>query len=255
MTNHNTGGSPNSVAIALALSLGLTGCAAPSPQDYSERIAEGGPQQCNSITEDDIDTDTGATTAGGAAFWGIIGAAAGALLGVAGGGDGSDVAKMAAVGGTVGAVAGGVDGYDTAQQKKRFALQEARLTCQLQAAQEDNEKLDEALAGLQASIDKNIERIATLQADYDAKRISAEEARAELASIDGMTSDIERSIARMKSRNEQYESARDANNQAADNTLNTAELDRNINDLNRKIATAESALDTLVERRKVAQIG
>ena len=162
---------------------------------------------------------------------------------------------MAAVGGTAGAVAGGVDGYDTAQQKKRYAVQEARLTCQLQAAQEDNEKLDKVLAGLQSSIDKNIERIDTLQAEYNAKSINAEDARTELASIDAMTSEIEGAIARMKSRKEQYESARDANNQAADNSLDTAELDRNINDLSQKIAAAESALDSLVERRKVAQIG
>jgi hypothetical protein len=59
----------------------------------------------------------------------------------------------------------------------------------------------------------------------------------------------------MKSRKEQYETARDSNNQAADNSLDTAELDRNINDLNQKISEADSALDKLVERRKVAQIG
>lgn len=255
MTNRKNAVSRESLVIALALSLSLTGCAATGPQEYSQRVAEGGPQQCNEITEDDVDTDSGATTGGGAVVGAVLGGLFGALLGVASGGNGGDVAAWAAVGAGTGGVVGAVDGYEVAQQKTRYAVQEARLTCQLEAAQEDNEKLDKVLAGLQSSIDKNIKRIDALQAEYDAKSINAEDARTELASIDATTSEIEGAIARMKSRKEQYESARDSNNQAADNSLDTAELDRNINDLNQKIAAAESALDSLVERRKVAQIG
>jgi hypothetical protein len=241
--------------LVLAISVGLTGCAASGPENYSQRVADGGPQQCNEITEDDVNVDTGRTTAEGSVVGAVLGGLLGAALAAVGGGSSNDVANMAIAGGAVGAVAGGVDGYDTAQQKKRYAVQEARLACQLKAAKDDNEKLDKMLTSLRTSIDNNMKRIDALQAEYDAKSLSADEARAELASIDTTTSQIERAIAQMKSRKEQYETARDSNNQAADNSLDTAELDRNINDLNQKISEADSALDKLVERRKVAQIG
>jgi outer membrane lipoprotein SlyB len=243
------------LVLALLMSLGLAGCASPGPEDYSQRVAEGGPQQCNEITEDDIETDTASTTGGGVAVGAVLGAVFGALLGVAGGGDGRDVAAMAAVGAGAGGVVGGVDGYDVAQQKKRYAVQEARLDCQLQAAKEDNAKLDQLLASLQTSISNNMRRIGELEAEFKAKSMNAEEVRAELASMDATTAQMERALAQMKNRKQQYESARDANNKAADGNLNTVDLDRNISDLNNKIAEADAALDKLVERRKVAQIG
>ena len=58
---------------------------------------------------------------------------------------------------------GGIDGYGVAQQKKRYAVQEARLDCQLQAAKEDNAKLDKLLANLQTSISNNMKRIGELE--------------------------------------------------------------------------------------------
>ena len=186
------------LVLALGMSLGLAGCASPGPQDLSQRAAEDSPQQCNAITEDDIETDTASTTSGGVAVGAAIGGILGALLGVAGGGDGGDVAQMAAVGAGAGAVVGGIDGYNVAQQKKRYALQEARLDCQLQAAKQDNAKLDKLLVSLQTSISNNMQRIGELEAEFKAKSMSAEEARIELASIDGTTAQMQRAVAQLK---------------------------------------------------------
>ena len=253
MTGREVSISQNVLVVALVMSLGLAGCASPGPADVSQKVAAGGPQQCNEITEDDVETDTASTTGGGVAVGAVLGAIFGALLGVAGGGDGRDVAAMAAVGAGAGGVVGGVDGYGVAQQKKRYAVQEARLDCQLQAAKEDNAKLDKLLANLQTSISNNMKRIGELEAEFKAKSMSAEEARMELASIDATTAQMERAVAQMKNRKQQYESARDANNKAADGKLNTVDLDRSISDLNNKIAEADAALNKMVERRKVAR--
>ena len=252
MTSREVSISQDVLVVALVMSLGLAGCASPGPADVSQKVAAGGPQQCNEITEDDVETDTASRQAA----WQLARNRRhfNALLGVAGGGGGGDV-TMAAVGAGAGGVVGGVDGYGVAQQKKRYAVQEARLDCQLQAAKEDNAKLDKLLANLQTSISNNMKRIGELEAEFKAKSMSAEEARVELASIDATTAQMERAVAQMKNRKQQYESARDANNQAADGKLNTVDLDRNISDLNNKIAEADAALDKMVERRKVAQIG
>ena len=245
----------SALAFTLSASLVLGGCVSAGPQDFSQNVAQGGPEKCNKITQDDVDTDTARTTAEGAAVWAGIGAVLGALLGVASGGNATQIGTAAAIGAGAGAVGGGVSGYGTAQQKNRYALQEARLNCQIEAAQEDNAKLDKLLSDLQSSIDYNVKQIDELQAEYNAKKVSADEAKAQLASIDSATSQMERTIAQLKERQLAYQTARDANNDAADKNLNTAELDKNIEDLNKKIAEADSALQVLVERRKVAQIG
>lgn len=241
------------IAIVCVLSVALSGCAtAPTPL---EQQAANGPQACMQITAKDIDSNYGGTVAEGAAIWAVVGGVAGALLGAATGGDSKSVAVGAAVGAAAGGAAGTVSGVQTAEAKKQYALQEAQLDCQITAAKADNEKLTKMVESTRAAVAQTEKRLADLETAYAAKRYSRDQAQKELASVDESTASIQHSVDAMNKRLGEYQQARENTQQAANNSLNTAELDKQIADLKMQIASAETDLDKLVTHRKVAQVG
>jgi len=244
-----------SMAAVCALSLVVSACTTPNDAGPgSVAQTNNGPAACMQITSKDIDTNYGSTVAEGAAIWAVVGAAVGALAGAAaGGGDGA--ATGAAIGGGAGAAYGTVSGVQTAEAKKQYALQEAQLDCQITAAKEDNAKLAKMVESTQAAVKQTEQQLADLEKAYAAKRLSREQAQKELASVDENTAQIQRSVAAMKKRRDEYQQARDNTQTAANNTLNTAEIDKQIASLNSQIAAAESDLNNLMDRRKVAQVG
>jgi hypothetical protein len=217
--------------------------------------ARNGPGACTQLREEDIDTNYGGTVAEGVGVGAVIGAGLGALLGVLAGGDGKSAATGAAIGAAAGGTYGAVDGVQTANAKKQYALQEAQLDCQLVAAKADNAKLATLVAGMKKSVAETERQLATLEQDYAAKRVSKEAAQKELASIDDNTAQLQRSMAAMKARRDEYQQARNSTQQSANNSLDTQQLDQQISALNSQIAQAETDLNRLLDKRKVAQVG
>jgi hypothetical protein len=239
-----------------ALAVALSGCATPNEgrPNAAAQNAGNGPAACMQINADNIDTNYGGTVAEGAAIWGLVGAAVGALAGAATGG-GRGAATGAAIGAGAGGAYGAVSGVQTAEAKKRYAVQEAQLDCQIAAAKADNEKLAKLVTSMQAAVQQTEKKLADLESAYANKRMSKEQAQKELASVDESAAQIKRSVDAMKKRRDEYLQARDSTQNAANNSLNTAELDKQISDLNKQIASAQSDLDRLMARRKVAQVG
>jgi len=170
-------------------------------------------------------------------------------------GNSRSIAEGAAIGGVAGAAGGAISGVQTANAKQQYALQEAQLDCQAKAAKADNEKLKRMVETTRAAVAQTEKQLADLEAAYAAKRTSRDEAQKELASVDESTASVQRNIDAMNKRLAEYQQARDSTMHASNNSLNTAELDKQIADLNTQIDAAEADLGRLVDHRKVAQVG
>lgn len=242
-----------------ALAFVLVGCTTPNEGRYGTTVTpSNGPAACMQINADNIDTNYGGTVAEGAAIWGLVGAAVGALAGAATSNKknrGSGAATGAAIGAGAGLAYGSISGVQTAEAKKRYAVQEAQLDCQITAAKADNEKLAKMVTSMQAAVQQTEKKLADLESAYANKRMTKEQAQKELASVDESAAQIQRSVDAMKKRRDEYLQARDSTQNAANNSLNTAELDKQISQLNSQIASAERDLNRLMAQRKVAQVG
>ncbi len=247
-------GSADVTCWVIVLSL-LCGCAVTSEKkELSVSTDEGGPSDCMKITVDDVDTNYSATVIVGTILGGAGGAIVGTLMAVATQ-DPTAIVTGAIAGAAIGTGMGAYSGVKTANSMEDYAVQEAQLDCQIEAAREDNERLSMLVEALRATVENTQLQLDDLETRYVAGRVSKDTALRELAAIDESTAQMNRSIASMKKRRDEYVDARTQTQNAAKDSLNTAELDKQISSYDAQIAASENELKRLIENRKVMPVG
>jgi len=246
---------PISLALGVLVLSMLYGCAISSERkNFNISSGEGGPSDCMKITADDVDTKYGETVTVGTILGGAGGAILGTLMAVATQ-DPSAIITGAIAGAAFGAAGGAISGVNTAESMQAYAVQEAQLDCQIEAVREDNERLTMLVDALRDRVQDTQRQLDELESRYVAGRVSKNAALRELDAIDQTTNRMERSVASMKKRRDEYVDARDQTQKAANDNLNTSELDKQIAFYNEQIKSSESEIKQLLEHRKVLQVG
>ncbi|MDR2726826.1 MAG: hypothetical protein LBC10_02385 [Deltaproteobacteria bacterium] len=189
---------------------------------------------CTNIKDDSTRTKTEGTLAG-AGLGAAIGAGIGAL---AGGGRGALIG--ASIGATVGGLGGLLVGTHIADQKAKFASEEAWLDACMQRAEQTNTKLKEynqELTGQIASLDKETKQ---LQTAYAAKKVDIAQLVAERKKIEGKIQENAQLIAGIEQEIAGQQKVL-ANAQASKKSDESALLDAEIAALKRQKTTLEES--------------
>lgn len=240
--------------LVLALVM-LSACATSGEtQSFDGAETAQGLTKCLAIDEDDVETNYGETVTVATILGGAGGALIGTVIAVVTR-DPSAIAAGAIAGAGFGAAEGAFSGVKTANQMKAYAVQEAQLDCQLATVKEGNERLSKLTASLNASLASNQKHLEELEELYVSKRVSKDEALKNLSQIDDATKQIERTISAVKKRRQQYIDARNQAQNAAEDHLDTTDIDKEIEIYNEQIHSSEEALQRLMDRRKVTYVG
>jgi hypothetical protein len=246
---------PPKVTCGLLILSMLYGCAISSEKKDPTVASEvDGPSDCMKITAEDVDTKYGETVTVGTVLGGVGGAILGTLLAVATQ-DPSAIVTGAIAGAAFGTAGGAFSGVETAESLQAYAVQEAQLDCQIKAVREDNERLTMLTDAVQRRVQDSQRQLDDLEKRYVAGRVSKNTALRELDEIDRSTNQLARSVDTMKKRRDEYINARNETQKAANNNLNTTELDNQISSYTEKIKASENELKQLIENRRIAQLG
>ena len=247
----NTLAPPRTVvrAVVLALALGLAGCETTGPLAGFG----GGPQQPLSAAEQQMQDDQKRfnDTVISAV---MMGAAGGALVGGLGcllaGCKGKDTAIAMGVGAGVGAAALGIDGYVTAK-KEQAGKQNLRI---VQAAandvRQDNGKLQAYLASSGKVLNEGRSRLASLQRDVAAKRLTTEEAQQARQREERNIASMNQTLTQARKTRDQYI---EASGKMADTPQNKRELDTEIRRMNQQITQLEGNVQAYNQALQVSR--
>ncbi len=195
-------------------------------------------------------SDFNRTLAEGIAVGAVGGAAAGAGIGALAGGDNRGTSALigAAIGAALGSLAGYAAGSYYAEKKATYANQEQLLDAMIADARMDNQKTEALVRDSQTVAASDKQKLAQIQRDLAAKRISHEQAQKDLAAIDSNRQVLEQSINNLvKRRNEWRQAAQEA--RADVNNPRIVQLDNEIDKLDKQIALMRSELDAINARR------
>ncbi len=195
-------------------------------------------------------SDFNRTLAEGVAIGAVGGAAAGAGIGALAGGDNRGTSAL--IGAGIGAVLGSLAGYAAgsyyAEKKRRYADQEQLLDAMIADARADNQKTEMLVRDSQMVAAADKQKLDQIKRDLAAKKISHEQAQKELAAVDSNRQVLESSITNLgKRRDEWRQAALEARSDA--NNPRVAQLDNEINKLDKQIALMQSELDAINARR------
>jgi len=194
--------------------------------DFNRTIAEG----------------VGVGILGGAA----AGAGIGALANPRDRGEGAIIGAI--IGGVVGGIAGGMTGKYYADKKANYANEEQRLDAIIADLQEQNASLAALVDATRAVCDADQQKLARIESDLAAQRMTRAEADRQLAAIDDNREVLAATIKDLqKRRGEWLEIAADARSDTSSNRI--AALDAEIATLEARISEMESELNALNSRR------
>ena len=239
-------------AMILALAMGLSACAhGPGTNGGSTTgdTASGSAGLTPAEQKMREQADTFNQTMGEGA---VVGCVAGAILGVLLAGNKKGQGAMIGCG--AGAAMGAGAGYMVASAQESYATEEARLDAMIGDLRADNEKLAglidssrSVIAADKAEIDRLDQKIATGQ-------ITAKQAKADIAKVDGNIDYLTKTVASLKKRQEEYQLARQKTPADAE-AKRVAAMDAEISQLTVQIASLEQNLDGLMARRKISRVG
>ena len=224
------------VAFGMALLLGActtTGDTARTPAEQKMR------EQANTFNQ---------TVGEGA----LVGCIAGAIIGILA--SNRHQGNGAAIGCGAGAVAGGATGYMVASKQETYANEEARLNAMIDDLRADNQRLSGLIDSSHTVIESDKAALAALDKKIAANTITQSQAKVELAKVDDNIKYLQQTVANLKKREAEYQTARDEAAAKA-SAQQTAEVDAQIATLKNQIASLETDLDGLVTRRKISRVG
>lgn len=227
------------VAAALALSMMVSGCA-------TNRAAN------RPLTPDEQrlreDAEAFNTTVAEGALAGCL---VGGLLGLA---MAKNKGQGALAGCAAGGVTGGATGYYVAQKQQNYASAERRLGATIVDVRQDNQRLVGMVETNRRIIAADRAKIEDIDRSLAANRISAEQARAQMAAVDDNRAYLEKTLSNLRERQKMYKEAAPTL-KAQGTKQQAAELDREIASLETQVKQLEGELGTLVERRKISRVG
>jgi hypothetical protein len=167
------------------------------------------------------------TVVGGAALGAIVGAIGGAGLCAATGS--KSIGKCAAIGAGAGLFTGGVAGYLTAKQQQANTQHKRQIDAITDDIQQQNATLRDEIASATQVVQASRARLATLDADTRAGKISAEDARAERDKITRDIQNLTDLIHHLETQEQNFEQAGQQSGQKSTGySKELAEMKRNI---------------------------
>lgn len=228
----------------------LTSCASPPPPQTVAAVEPGRPLTADEERMRSQAADYNRTIVEGIAVGAAAGAGAGALAGLAACRGKLDCMLIGmAVGAVLGAGLGGFGGKYYADKKERYLNEEQRLDAITVDFQNNNKKLEDEVANIHTVMVDNKKRIETVKRDLAAQRMSTEQARKELATIDSNRTFLQARVNELKKlRNDFREVAQQARADSGNNPR-VAQMDGEINAMERQITRLQNELDALSARR------
>ncbi len=157
-----------------------------------------------------------------------------------------------------GALAGGALGCGSgmwlAKSQQQYAMTEQELDAMASELRQQNTQLAGLVDSARQVIAADKAKIARIDKDLAAGRISLAEARTEMGSVDGNRQYLEQTLANLKREQSNWKQAA-ARVRQQPNQARAAEIDREVVRLERQVASLESELDSLVKRRRLSRVG
>jgi len=233
--------------VAIVLSMALAGCQT-MPQVSSSSASTAG------LTPDEIRMRQQADAFNNTVVEGcVVGAVAGALLGalVAGG---NNRAQGALIGAAAGTAVGCGSGYWVAQSQQQHAITEADLDKMVVDLRNRNSSMAALIVSSKNVIKADKAKIARIDKELKAGRMSMDQARAEMSTVDGNQQYLEKTV--IEGRKQLSDWQQTSRNVHSQNSGPSArELDREVANLEKQVSSLESELDALVKRRKLSRVG
>ena len=182
----------------------------------------------------------------------LVGCLAGTIIGILA--SNRHQGKGAAMGCAAGAAVGGATGYAVASQQESYANEEERLNAKIDDVKADNQRLAGLIGSSRQVIASDKATIAALDKKLAEGKITADTAKQEIAKVDNNIKYLTQTVANLKKRQEEYQTARDESAQSA-GKIATKAMDAEISTLKTQIATLEKDLDGLMARRKISRVG
>ncbi|HVK99046.1 MAG TPA: hypothetical protein VM553_04505 [Dongiaceae bacterium] len=142
--------------------------------------------------------------------------------------------------------------YYLDQRRAEYSNEEQRLDQMIKDVQEDNRKLTSLTQTARTVMAEDRAQIAQLKKDIAANKVQKTQAQQQLAEIDANTKYLQKTLADLKSREQQWRqvAASEQSNGARVDTLNAE-----INQMQRQIASLETEIDSLFQQRSAIKVG
>jgi archaellum component FlaC len=188
------------------------------------------------------------------------GCAAGAVTGLAvallGGGKhkGKNALVDSAIGCAAGAVIGGGVGAYVADKQEKYANKEQQLDSMISDVRAENQRLAGLITATQQVIADDKARMDQIDTDLAAGKLSMEQAKKKMASVDDNRAYLDKTLAELKKRKDTYAEAAKQTASGASKAKADA-MNAEITTLQKQIAQLEAERDSLVQRRTVSRVG
>lgn len=140
------------------------------------------------------------------------------------------------------------------ERRKQYADDEQRLNQMIADVKADNERLTRVIQSAEEVIGEDKKRMDEIDQAYKQKQISIDDAQQEMQAVDDNRAFLEQTLANLKKREAEWIKVADSEREKQSPT-DMAAMDREINELQSQIASLESDLEILVNRRGVSPIG
>ena len=233
-------------ALILALAMSLAGCETmPGLGGAPQQPLSAAEQQMQNDQKRFNDTVISAVlmgAAGGAAIGGL-----GCLLA---GCRGKDAVGAAAVGAVVGGAALGIDGYVTAKKEQAGKQNLRAVQVAANDVRQDNGRLQAYLDSSGKVLNEGRTRLASLQRDVAAKRISAQEAQQTREREERNIASMNQTLTQARKTRDQY---MEAAGKMSDTPQNKRDLDNEIRRMNQQIAQLEGNVQAYNQALQVSR--
>ncbi len=183
----------------------------------------------------------------------VVGSIAGAVIGALISGS-HHRGRGAAIGAAAGGALGCGSGYWMAQTQQSHAMNERELDTLAQTLRQENAKLAQLVDTSRRVIAEDKKKIARIERDLASGRLSQEQARAEMRSVDSNQQYLTQTLSNLRKQQGEWRQAAQQV-RGSGNPQKAAEIDREVAALERQVAVLEADLDSLAKRRRVSRVG
>jgi hypothetical protein len=243
----------------LASSILLSGCMGTGPDSGSFSMAGlfgTGQKQALTPAEQRLREDANTfnkTVLGGVAYNAMVGAALGAIVGyLHSGGDLRQTAIYSGAGVAAGGVYGLIDGYRTATKQEAARRQVHEVEVMTDKVMEENRQIEQSIQTAQAVVAENTSKIAEVEQKLQNQEITQAQAQAELQGYRSNIAELDKLIAGLQKRQDEYKQVADSIRQEGEDT---STLDAQIAESAQRLAQLQSERDLLAQSLEVTRIG
>lgn len=161
--------------------------------------------------------------------------------------------QNALIGCGIGAVLGAGAGAYVADKQEQYASKEEQLDAMIADVRKENERLAGLITTTQQVIADDKARIEQIDKDLAAGKITMDQAKAKMASVDDNTRYLDNTLKELRKRRQTYVDA--AAQTKSKNTTQNQAMTEEITKLEGQIAQLQSERDALVQRRTVSRVG